>query len=68
MGNPIGVKVAGNGEAVMSRIVSEVAQAISEYRHGRGFVVPQQARLDVPRIYSGPLIRYFVIKENDHGT
>jgi hypothetical protein len=24
--------------------------------------------LDVPRIYSGPLIRYFVIKENDHGT
>ena len=26
------------------------------------------AELDVPRIYSGSLIRYFVIKENDHGT
>jgi ubiquinone/menaquinone biosynthesis C-methylase UbiE len=45
MGNPIGVKVAEHGEAVMSRIVFEVAQAISEYCHGRGFVVPQKTRL-----------------------
>lgn len=45
MANPVGSQVADRGNQVMANIVAEVSEALSNYRQGSGFVVPQQTRL-----------------------
>ena len=44
-GNPVGSEVAKHGPAIMDLIVDEVAEALSPYRAGDGFSVPQSAHL-----------------------
>ena len=45
MGNPVGPAVLERGEAVMGRIVTEVMEALSDYRRGGHFVFPTRTHL-----------------------
>ncbi len=44
-GIPVGSEVLKQGPDVMKRIVGEVSKAITQYRDGEGFSVPQSAYL-----------------------
>lgn len=45
MASPVGPVVAEGGEAIMRTIVTDTVAALTTYRRGTGFVVPQHTRL-----------------------
>jgi SAM-dependent methyltransferase len=45
MGSPIGPSVAEKGDATMREIVADTIAALSAYRQGSGFIIPQRTHL-----------------------